>query len=332
MMRTSLKASSMRTWSHAFLAFCLAGLPALQPALAQSGQVPKLGILALSEADSIDALLDALSGHGWVGGRSMQVVFPKASANPIRLEENMQALLAAKVDVVVAQTKLAIVIARRATTTIPIVMGALPVAEGFAASLQRPGGNITGSYYNVTTGAAERVAVLAELLPAMTHIGVVFNPDSPPSLALADALATAARVRKLKVTLLGVRSGRDVDPAFANAIVQGITGIVVVTGAEMFAIRREIVEAQNKHRLPAVTGSIGYAEMGGLAKLGPEVPGLWRKMAPIVAQLLKHSAKPADLALITVDGFELDLNLATAKALGLFVPEALQRRAVRVFR
>jgi putative ABC transport system substrate-binding protein len=98
----------------------------------------------------------------------------------------------------------------------------------------------------------------------------------------------------------------------------------------MFAIRREVAQAQLKHSLPAVMGSIGYPEMGGLAKFGPEVPELWRRMTPTVDALLRRSAKPGDLPLITVDGFQLDLNLQTARTLGISVPEALLRRAVRV--
>jgi putative ABC transport system substrate-binding protein len=303
-------------------------------AFSQPGTLPKLGILALSDADSIDALLDSLRDLGWIGGKTIEIVYPKASPNLARLAENMQTLLAANVDVVVAQTKLAVTIAKRSTDTLPIVMGALngdPVAEGFAQSLQHPGGNITGSYYNVTAGGAERVAVLAELVPGITHIGIVVNPDSPPSRALADDLAAASSRRGLKVTMLEVRGGRDVDGAFAAAKQQGIEGIVTVTGAEMFAIRKEIVEAQDKYRIPAVMGSIGYAEMGGLAKLGPEIPGLWRKMAPTVDQLLRGSAKPGDLPLVTLDGFELDINLRSAQALGLQVPEAMRSRAARIF-
>jgi putative tryptophan/tyrosine transport system substrate-binding protein len=293
-----------------------------------------IGVLALSRADLIDALFESLGELGWIDGKTIQVLFPDASPDPARIEANMQTLLAAKPDVVVAQTKLAIQIAKQATDAVPIVMGALngdPVAEGFVQSLQHPGGNITGSYYNVTDGGSERVAVLADLMPNMTHIGIVMNPASRPSMALADDLAAASGRRGFTVTMMGVRGGDEVDRAFASAKAQGVEGVVVVTGAEMFAIRRDIVAAQNKYRIPAVTGSIGYAEMGGLAKLGPDIPALWRKMAPTIDQLLKGAAKPADLPLVTVDRFELEINLAAAQSLGLTVPEAIRGRAVRLY-
>jgi putative tryptophan/tyrosine transport system substrate-binding protein len=325
----------MGVWARTIGMVGAALLLAISIALPQAAGVPKIGILALSEADSIEALLDSLRGLGWIDGKTVEIVFPKASPNPAKLEENMRALLAAKVDIVVAQTKLAILIAKRATDTLPIVMGALngdPVAEGFAQSLQHPGGNITGSYYNVTAGGAERVGVLAELVPGMRHVGIVVNPDSPPSVALADDLAAAAGQRDLQVTRLEVRTGRDVDQAFAAAKTQGVAGVVTVTGAEMFAIRKEIAAAQDKYLIPAVMGSIGYAEMGGLAKLGPEIPGLWRKMAPAVDQLLRGSARPGDLPLVTLDDFELDINLRAARALGLVVPPAMTARATRIFK
>jgi putative ABC transport system substrate-binding protein len=294
---------------------------------------PKLGFLALSDADSIDVLLESLGALGWEDGKTFEVVFPTATQDLAKLADNMQALLAARVDVIVAQTKPAIVIASKATDQVPIVMGALngdPIREGFAQSLSRPGRNITGSYYDVSSGAAERVAVLAELLPRMTKAGLVFNPDSVASIALFEDLAAAATTRGLTVMRMPVRGRHEVDKAFETAKTQGVEGVVTVTAAEMFAIRREVAQAQLKHRIPAVMGSIGYPELGGLAIFGPEVPELWKRMTPTVDALLRRSAKPGDLPLITVDGFQLDLNLQTARMLGIAVPDALLRRAVRV--
>ena len=128
----------------------------------------------------------------------------------------------------------------------------------------------------------------------------------------------------------GIRRTTGIDRAFAAAKAQGVAGVVAVTGAEMFAIRKEIVQAQDKYRIPAVTGSIGYAEMGGLAKLNPDIPLLWRKMAPTIDRLLR-GAKASDLPLITLDSSELEINLRTAQMLGVTVPEDVKRRAVRLF-
>jgi putative ABC transport system substrate-binding protein len=177
----------------------------------------------------------------------------------------------------------------------------------------------------------ERVALLGELIPGMARIGIVMNPASTPSMTLADDMAVASRERGFQVTLIPVRGGNDVDRAFAAAKEQGVDGITTVAGAEIFAIRREIVAAQDKYRIPAVTSSVGYAEMGGLAKLNPDIPLLWRKMAPTIDRLLRGSAKASDLPLITIDSSELEINLRTAQTLGVTVPEDVKRRAVRLF-
>lgn len=298
-----------------------------------TGRIPRLGILAISDANSIDVMFDALRNLGWINGKTMEVVFPTATQDLAALAENMQKLLDAKADVIVAQTKPAVVIAKSATRTVPIVMGAFngdPVEEGFVQSLKRPGGNFTGSYYNITAGAAGRVAVLAEILPDMNNIGIVLNPDSEASISLFEELAAASARRGLTVIRMPVRGGHDVDKAFETAKVQGAQGVVTVTAAEMFAIRREVAAAQSKHEMPTVMGSIGFPELGGLAKFGPEVPSLWEKMVPIVDQLLRGNAKPGDLPLITVEGFQLDINLAAARSLKIAIPQSLLQRAVRV--
>jgi putative ABC transport system substrate-binding protein len=274
--------------THSLIA-CLLTVP-WAVASAQTVAVPKsVGVLALSKADSIDAMFDSIRELRWIDDGTIQIVFPPASPDPVRLEANMQELLATKVDIVVAQTKLAIQIAAHATGTVPIVMGAYdgdPVADGLVQSAEHPGGNVTGSYYDVMAAGRERVALLSELLPGMARIGIVMNPASTPSLALADDMAKASRERGLQVTLIPIRGGADVDQGFAAAKAQGVDGIITVAGVEIFAIRKDIVAAQDKYRIPAVTSSVGYAEMGGLAKLNPDIPLLWRKMAPSIANSL----------------------------------------------
>src|SRR5262249_23540786 len=150
-----------------------------------------------------------------------------------------------------------------------IVMGALngdPVKEGFVKTLERPGTNITGTYYNVTSGASGRVDVLAELVPSMKRVGIVFVPDSEASIRLFEDLEAAAQARHLEIIKMPVRGGGEVDQAFAAAKSKGVEGVVTVTAAEMFAVRREVAAAQLKHRAPTVMGSIGFPELGGLAK------------------------------------------------------------------
>jgi putative tryptophan/tyrosine transport system substrate-binding protein len=304
-------------------------------AFSQGGPTPKkIGVLALSEADSIDALFASLRDLGWIDGKTIQIVFPKASPDPAVLEQNMGRLLDAHVDLIVTQTKLASLLAKRATRTVPIVMGAYdgdPVAEGIVKDLTHPGGNITGTYYNVAAIGAERIALLATLVPGMKSIGIIMNPKSDASIGQANDMVAKAHGRGLTAVTLPVLGGADVDAAFADAKTRGVDAITTIAGAEIFAIRKEIIAAQDKYRIPAVTGSIGYAEMGGLAKLGPDIPSLWRKMAPTIDKLLKGTATPADLPLVTLDSFEIDVNLHTAQSLGVNIPDDVRQRASRVY-
>jgi putative ABC transport system substrate-binding protein len=316
------------------IVFGIASLAMLnEPVQAQSARVPKLGILAISRADSIDALLARLAEIGWVDGRTMQVVFPEPVREEAALARHMAELLAAKVDLVVAQTKPAVMVAAKATASVPIVMGAFngdPVREGLVQSLVRPGTNVTGTFYYRASGGGERVAVLTELVPQVQHVGILLNPDSRESVTLSEELIAAARGAGLAVTHLPTRGLDDIDGLFAQAKGQGVQGVVAVTGAEMFQSRRHVVAAQDRHRLPAVMGSIGFPELGGLAKLGPNVPGLWEKMARAHIDRLFKGEKPGDLPLIALDDFELVVNLQTAGRFGLAVPEKIRRTATKL--
>lgn len=296
-------------------------------------ELPTLGFLAISRADSIDALLARLAELGWVDGRTMAVLLPEPVRDSAGLARNMRDLIAAKVDLVVAQTRPAVMVAVRATQDVPIVMGAFngdPVKEGIVASALRPGNNVTGTYYHRASGGGERVAVLTELAPHVRHVGILLNPDSAESIALADELMAAAQAAGLAVSRLGTRSLDDIDGLFGEARRNGVGGVVAATGAEMFQSRQHVVRAQDRYGMPTVMGSIGFPELGGLAKLGPNVPGLWEKMAGAHIDRIFKGEKPGDLPLIALDDFELVINLATARRLGLAVPETIKRRATKL--
>jgi putative ABC transport system substrate-binding protein len=304
-----------------------------RPGAAQDVRVPKLGILAISRADSIDALVNKLAEIGWVDGRTMQVVFPEPARDDAGLAQHMRELIAAKVDLVVAQTKPAVMVARAATASVPIVMGAFngdPVKDGLVRSIERPGTNVTGTFYYRASGGGERVAVLTGVAPQVKRVGILLNPDSAASLALAQELIVAAEAAGLTVSRMETRGPDDIDRVFASAAANGVQGVVTVTGAEMFAVRPQVVSAQDRHGLPTVMGSIGYPELGGLAKLGPNVPGLWEKMAQAHIDRLFKGAKSGDLPLIALDDFELVVNLQAAQRLGLSVPDAIRRRATKL--
>jgi len=293
----------------------------------------KLGILAISRADSIDVLLKRLAEIGWVEGKTMEVLLPEPVRDAAGLERHMRELLAAELDIVIAQTRPAVMVAVKATSRVPIVMGAFngdPVKEGIVESVARPGNNVTGTFYHRETGGGERVAVLTDLAPQVMNVGILLNPDSRESIALAEELIAAAQAAGLAVSRMGTRGLDDIDGLFAAARDAGVGGVVATTGAEMFQSRAHVVRAQDRHRLPTVMGSIGFPELGGLAKLGPNVPGLWEKMASAHIDRIFRGENPGDLPLIALDRFELVVNLATARRLGLTVPDTVKRRATKL--
>ena len=146
----------------------------------------------------------------------------------------------------------------------------------------------------------------------------------------ASCLMEAAQAAGLTVTRMGTRKLDDIEGLFADAKAKGVQGVVTVTGAEMFQSRGQVKSAQDKHRLPTVMGSIGYPELGGLAKLGPNVPGLWEKMAQAHIDRIFKGEKPSDLPLIPLDDFELVVNLKVAQGLGLSVPDKIKQSATKL--
>lgn len=156
------------------------------------------------------------------------------------------------------------------------------------------------------------------------------NPQNRASMELAENLAATARAMDFSATLFGARAGAEIDGVFQAAADAGVQAVVTVTGADMYSFRKDIVAAQAKHRLPAIMGSIGFPELGGLAKLGPDIPVLWKKMAAAHVDPILKGAKPGDLPLVALDDFDLVINLQTAQRLGICVPDAVRRRAAKL--
>jgi putative ABC transport system substrate-binding protein len=296
---------------------------------------PVIGLLAVSEAESIDALTEALAHEGWIGGRDYELLMPSPSSEEAILAANMDTILGARVDLVIAQTKPAARVAVKATREVPIVLGAFngnPQEEGIVRDLDRPGGNVTGTYYLGRAGVEERLSLLAELTGRLERAGVLVNARSAFSRELgAEAQTIAARLN-VSASALAVVDASALDTIFAHARTQNIDGIVTVTGADMYAMRGAIAAAAWKHRVPVVMGSIGFPELGGLAKLGPDIPVLWRKMAAAHVIPILEGAGPGELPLIGLAQFELVINLAAAGHLGVSVSQSLQSRATKLVR
>ncbi|MGH7311523.1 MAG: ABC transporter substrate-binding protein, partial [Candidatus Rokuibacteriota bacterium] len=293
------------TWLRLVVALAVLGALA-PPARAQraAGRMPSVGVLWAGPITFakpyLDAGIESLRELGWVEGQNVVIERRFAPTTATTQAERRAALTASaedlarlKVDVIVAVADPAVETARRATSTIPIVMLAVgdAVGLGFISSLARPGGNITGIGALSTELSGKRLELLKQILPRATRVAVLWNPANPAGiLGFRESDGTA---RQLGVTLQSfpVRSESEIQPAFAAMAQERVEGLTVVTDPLTWTARRQIVELTGKHRLPAVYELREYADIGGLVSYGPSLIGLSRRVAFFVDRILK-GAKP----------------------------------------
>jgi len=302
----------------------------------QTGRVHRIGFLGATSpsgyAPQVEAFRGGLRDLGYVEGENVVIEFRWAEGNYARLPELAAELVLLKPDVLVTHAPAGTRAAKRATATIPIVMGAAgdAVASGLVASLARPGGNVTGSSFFFPEINAKRLEVLKEALPRLSRVGVLLNPDNPANVAMLRAMEETARSVKIQLHAVEVRSPADFEGAFAT-IVKGRAGaLAVYDDAMLIAEAAQIADLARKSRLPTI-GFIEYAKAGGLLAFGVNFPDLWRRAAGFVDKILK-GAKPADLPVEQPTTFQVIVNLKTAKALGLTIPQSILVRADEVIR
>ena len=301
----------------------------LQPA------VPKVALL-LSEpqamqAERIAALRAGLAEHGLVEGRSIELVIRSAQGSYDRLDALAADLARQRVDVVVAFGIKALTAARAATATIPIVIPATSsdlVASGHAGSLARPGGNVTGSTTFGPEIMAKRLELLKELRPAMRRVAVLLNPANESFAPAGAHMDAAAKSLGLALSRFEARARADFEPAFAAMAGARVEGLVVQDdtlfgGANASRIARLALAG----RLVSI-GSTGLADAGGVIGYGRSDADLYRRGAYFVDRILKGTP-PAELPIEQATRFELVVNLATARALGLRIPASIDLRAER---
>jgi ABC-type uncharacterized transport system substrate-binding protein len=327
------------------LVMALAALLALfppVPAQPAAGRMPTVGVLwggpITFAKPYIDAGLEALRELGWVEGQNIIIEYrfapPAATTEAERraaLTANAEDLARLKVDVIVAAADPAVEAARRATSTIPIVMLAVgdAVATGFVSSLARPGGNITGLGALSVELSGKRLELLKQIVPRATRVAVLWNPANPAGILGFREIEGAAR--RLGVTLqsLPVRSATEIQPAFGAVAQERAEGLIVVTDPLTWTTRRQIVELAAKHRVPAAYELREYVDLGGFASYGPSLTSMSRRVAVFVDKILK-GAKPAVLPVELPTQFEMVVNLKTAAALGLTIPQSVTLRADHV--
>ena len=302
----------------------------------QMGRVYRIGFLGATSPSGYTPQVEAFRGGlrdlGYVEGKNVVIEFRWAEGNYARLPELAAELVLLKPDVLVTHAPAGTRAAKRATATIPIVMGVAgdAVATGLVAGLARPGGNVTGSSFFLPELNAKRLEVLKEALPRLSRVGVLLNPDNPANVATLRAMEETARSVKIQLHAVEVRSPADFEGAFAT-IVKGRAGaLAVYDDAMLIAEAAQIADLARKSRLPTI-GFIEYAKAGGLLAFGVNFPDLWRRAAGFVDKILK-GAKPADLPVEQPTTFQVIVNLKTAKALGLTIPQSILVRADEVIR
>jgi putative ABC transport system substrate-binding protein len=282
-------------------------------------------------AHMVAAFQTGLREAGYIEGQNVGVIYRFADGQYDRLPALAAELLQSQVAVLAATGgDPAVLAARAATTTIPIVFttGADPVALGYVASLHRPGGNVTGVVLFTSSLGAKRIGLLRQLLPNIDAVGVLVNPTYPVAAAQLKDVEAAAASLNVRLIVTNASADRDFEPAFA--LIQQRAGALFVAADPFFNSRRDqIVALAARYAVPAIYEWREYAVAGGLMSYGTSLTDAYRHAGSYVGRILKGE-KPAELPVMQTTKFELVINLKTAKALGLDVPLGLTAGADEV--
>ena len=303
-----------------------------------AGRMPRIGVLLPAEPASptepnAAAFRQGLRDLGYVEGQTVAVEYRYAHGKAELYGELVAKLVSLNVDVMVVGSGPALVAAKHATQTIPIVgvsMGGDPVGTGLVASLARPGGNVTGVAGLVGGGFVGKwVELLKEAAPQITRVWVLRDARNPINLKFLPDLQAASEALGLKLQTRAVSELSELDSVLAEMSKERGSGLIVFGEALFFPHRSRLPERVAKQRLPAIYGFRVFVDSGGLMSYGYSLPDLWRRAATYVDKILK-GAKPAELPVEEPTKFELVINLKTAKALGLMIPQSLLQRADEV--
>jgi ABC-type uncharacterized transport system substrate-binding protein len=296
-------------------------------ARAQQGALPVVGFLrSTSRADSgplVAAFRQGLSEAGFVEGRNVVVEYHFAENQPDRLEAMVADLIRRQVTVIAGNT-IAMLAAKAATTTVPIVFagGGDPVGQGLVAGLNRPGGNVTGAYFFAGVLGAKRLELLRQLVPSATVIGMLVGPSNNETEAERHDVQAAAQAIGQQLLVLDANSEREIESAFATLLQRAVGALLVGAGPFLTSRRERVVALATRHALPASYPLREHVAAGGLMSYGTSITDAFRHAGTYAGRILKGE-KPAELPVIRSTKFELVLNLKTAKALGLEVPDKL---------
>jgi putative tryptophan/tyrosine transport system substrate-binding protein len=318
------------------LAFVLCGAVAHAQ---QAGKIFRIGFLDNSTASGIAVLVDAfrqeLRKLGWIEGKNITIEYRFAEQKNERLPELAAELVRLKVDLIMLSSTGPALAAKKATTTIPVVMAnpGDPVASGLVASLARPGGNFTGLASFANQLITKRLEILKDAVPKLAGVGVLRPAGAGAGVDLQlKELTPAAVVLKLKLEEIETQiDAKGFESAFQTAQQKQVNAIMTTSGRIFFAERKRIVELAVKYRLPAIYPEREFVDEGGLMSYGADYADLYRKAAHYVDKILKGN-KPADLPVQQATKFEFVINLKAAKQIGHTIPYELLARANQVIK
>jgi putative ABC transport system substrate-binding protein len=329
----AMRKTGVLTILFAVVLLAVAGIVEAQ----QPEKVPRIGYVAQRNTptaatpdQAVDAFRQGLRELGYIEGKNMPAQYRYAEGSAERIRALVAELVQSKVDVIVAVPIQAILIAKQATKTIPIVMVTTrdPVATGLIDSLARPGGNLTGVTRLTRELSGKRLELLKEVAPNVSRVGVLGDVDST---SFKD-YESAAGALKIQLQLITIQSDKpDFEAAFQNAVKQRVNALVTISGSLTLSYRKQIADSAIKNRLPSVHGRSEEINAGGLMSYAAIDSESFRRAALYVDKILK-GAKPAELPVEQPTKFELVINLKTAKQIGLTIPPNMLARADRVIK
>ncbi len=329
------------TWAMACSSAPVPSGPATSPGQAPAsirGNPPRVGYLYFgSGPPAYSALTEAfqqgLGELGYVDGQNIVIEYRYAEGRRERLASLVADLVQLPVDVLVLADAVSIPIAQAATETIPIVMAVSgdPVAEGIVGSLARPGKNVTGLSNMSSTLSGKRVELLKEAVPSIARVGVFVNPENPTGTLQLNETIEAARALGVEMQPLSVSRSEDLESVFEAAVTTHVDGLLALPDPVTSRERNRIVAFAAQQGLPGMYGTSEFVQAGGLMAYGPDRRAMFRRAAAYVDRILK-GARAGELPIEQPTRFELTLNLRTAEALGLSIPERILLDATAVVR
>jgi putative ABC transport system substrate-binding protein len=296
-------------------------------ARAQQPRMPVVGYLSSNRADAVSQFTspfrEGLAAAGFVEDKDVSIEYRWADRNLERVPTLALELIQLRVNVIFAVGHPVLLAVRSVTQTVPIVavdLNSDPVDSGMAAGLAHPGGNVTGVFLAFPEFATKWLELLKETNPQLSRVAVLWDPSTGPMQQ--KAVKGAAELLKVPLEFLEVQSPSDFDKAFKAASRRGADAVLMLLSAVTFSMLQKAAELAILHNLPAVSMATDFARAGGLFAYGPDFPGIFRQGGVMTAKVLRGT-KPADLPIERPTKFVLVINLKTAKALGLTIPQTL---------